>query len=232
MNASAWSRHFLLRACSPFYGRVARAIVASLLAALACLATAPLAAQPVTNAAASPNTVPDLRTLLSPPQSEMRVVAQRYQADRGNLSRYYSVTLSPEYYSRFKLFYSDWLAAVRKLDAAKSSEDGRVEQTRLAESIQRDLSQLDERAKTVRPRSRRWFRSPTSSSNSIKAAAGWTRSIRRKPRPPSMISPPRPAGAKINRRRSVGGCQWQCDPFDGVAGPPARRKRLARCEMF
>jgi uncharacterized protein (DUF885 family) len=131
MNASASLRHLVL-----------------LVFSLACVATSRLAAQPATSAAASPNTVPDLRTLLSPPQNEMRVVAQRYQADRGNLSRYYSVTLSPEYYSRFKLFYSDWLAAVRKLDAAKLSEDGRAEQTRLVETIQRDLSQLDERAKT------------------------------------------------------------------------------------
>src|SRR5262249_30357302 len=80
MNASTRSRPFVLPVST-----------------LACLAALRLAAQPVTNAAASPNTVPDLRTLLSPPQNEMRVVAQRYQADRGNLSRYYSVTLSPEY---------------------------------------------------------------------------------------------------------------------------------------
>ena len=98
-------------------------------------------------ALAATNRVPDLRELLSAPQSEMRAVAQRYQADRGNLTRYYSVPLSPAYYARFKLFYTDWLTALKQLDSAKFSEEGRTEHARLVENIQRELRQLDDNAR-------------------------------------------------------------------------------------
>src|ERR1041385_7032962 len=120
MNTSAWSRNFLLQAAS-----------------LACLAALRLAAQSATN------NVPDLRTLLSTPQNEMRVVTQRYQSDRSNLSRYYSLPLAPGYYARFKLFYADWLAAVQKLDTTKFSEEGKAEHARLIETLQHEAKQLE-----------------------------------------------------------------------------------------
>ena len=125
MNTSAWSRNVLLPATL-----------------LACLAASRLAAQPATNA------VPDLRTLLSTPQNEMRIVAQRYQSDRSNLSRYYSLQLAPGYYARFKLFYADWLAAVQKLDASRFSEEGKSEHARLIETLQREAKQLEDNARS------------------------------------------------------------------------------------
>src|SRR5512138_3400776 len=91
-------------------------------AALTVLAVPTLAAQTETTSAT--NRAPDLRELLSAPQSEMRVVSQRYQSDRGNLNRYHNLALSPGYFARFKSFYSDWLAAVKKIDPSKFSEDG------------------------------------------------------------------------------------------------------------
>ena len=66
--------------------------------------------------ASARNRVPDLRELVSSFRTnEMRTVAQRYQADRGNLNRYYNVTLSPAYFDRVKWFCTDWLAALQKI---------------------------------------------------------------------------------------------------------------------
>src|SRR5262249_44446638 len=99
-----------------------------------------------TSAASSPK-VPDLRELIvSFKTNEMRAVAQRYQADRGNLTRYYNVPIAPERCQRLKWFGEEWLAAVEHLDLAGFGEDARAERTRLLESIRRDLRQAEEQA--------------------------------------------------------------------------------------
>ena len=75
-------------------------------------------------------TVPDLSKLLSPRESEMRIVIQRYEADRGNLNRFYATPSGggrgnqnrgadmvwPAQYARLKRFYTQWLAAAEKVD--------------------------------------------------------------------------------------------------------------------
>ncbi len=133
--------------------RIRSAARASLSAVLAALLVWPLPAQTAATSAtpppasnASSNRAPDLRELLSPPQNEFRAVAQRYQADRGNLSRYYNLPLSPEDYARFKSFDTEWLAAVRKIVPREFSEEGRAERDRLIESLERNLRQLRENA--------------------------------------------------------------------------------------
>jgi len=59
-------------------------------------------------------------------QSEMRGVIERYTADRGSLTRFYSVEASSARQARMKQFYSDWLAALSKLDFDSMSPDGRI----------------------------------------------------------------------------------------------------------
>jgi uncharacterized protein (DUF885 family) len=126
--------------------------------ALAVLATARISAQPAAPSQTNPpsteaaaparSRVPDLRELMASSYrtNEMRTVSQRYQADRGNLNRYYNVPLSPAYFARIKWFCADWLAALQKIDASKFSEEGRAEHARLVTSIQRELQQLDEQS--------------------------------------------------------------------------------------
>lgn len=87
--------------------------------------------------------VPDLVELTASfKPNEMRAVSQRYQADRGNLSRYYNVPIEPERFARFRSFGEEWLAAVERLDANALSEDARAERTRLLESVREDLHQV------------------------------------------------------------------------------------------
>ena len=90
--------------------------------------------------------VPDLRELLARPQSEMRGVVQRYEADRGCLSRSYTIPTSPTRYARLKQFHTDWLTALEKLDAAKLSPEAREDYQRLQDSVRRELRQLDSQA--------------------------------------------------------------------------------------
>ncbi len=97
-------------------------------------------------AAAPSNVLPDLHTLLSPPVDGMQLVTQRYEADRGNLTRRYAV-MSPSRFARLKLFYNDWFKALAKLDASKLGAESRSNYTRLNAIIQRELEQLDAQAK-------------------------------------------------------------------------------------
>src|SRR5262245_61713103 len=69
---------------------------------------------------------PDLKDLDSS-SSELRSVIERYVADRGSLTRSYPVEISPARRARFKQFYSDWLAALAKLDFDNLSQDGKVD---------------------------------------------------------------------------------------------------------
>lgn len=99
------------------------------------------------SSAAGPK-VPDLRELMASfKTNEMRAVAQRYQADRGNLTRFYNVPIAPERCVRLRSFGEDWLAAVQRLDPGTFSEDARAERTRLLETIRRDLRQVEDQAR-------------------------------------------------------------------------------------
>jgi len=40
----------------------------------------------------------------------MRVVVQRFEADRGNLERFYTITISPTRLARLQRFRQDWSA--------------------------------------------------------------------------------------------------------------------------
>src|SRR5215472_17645590 len=92
--------------------------------------------------------VPDLGELLgSLKTNEMRAVAQRYQADRGNLTRFYNVAIAPDRCARLRSFGEDWLTAVQRLDPVALSEDARSERTRLLDNIGRDLRQVEEQAR-------------------------------------------------------------------------------------
>jgi dipeptidyl aminopeptidase/acylaminoacyl peptidase len=91
--------------------------------------------------------VPDLRELVAKPASEVKLLAQRYAADRGNLGRFYNGPASPTRYARLRKCSSDWLGALEKLDTGRLSPEGRDDLKRLLEEVRRDLRQLDEQAR-------------------------------------------------------------------------------------
>ncbi len=111
------------------------------LAGLGVLAAAALCAQ-------STNAPLDLRQYLTAPQNEMRAAAQRYDADRANITRFYSVPLAPERTARLKLFDADWLAALQKLDTNRLSAEARAEHAKLIQTVREDSAKLDDLLKT------------------------------------------------------------------------------------
>ncbi len=140
---------------------------------------APLGAQ---NAGMSPQAPPDesvpsdLRPLVAPAQSEMRLVTQRYTADRLLLVGNYQgggeggrggagrgggpgagpsgsarppVSVSPNRIARLKRFDLDWQAALGRVDAARLSPAAANELGTLKTVVQTNLAQLDADAAAI-----------------------------------------------------------------------------------
>jgi len=121
-------------------------------------------------------TVPsDLKSLLVARPSEMRLVSQRYNADRATLAQNFlsaggdagglgggggraggagapasgAVSLSPNRVARLKRFDTSWREALSSLDAARFSESGRADLVSLKTLIDDNLRQLDLDAEAV-----------------------------------------------------------------------------------
>ena len=116
----------------------------------------------------------DLRPLLAAPQSEMRLVVVRYNADRSTLSGNYAggnragggrrgggagpagggaqpidVPVSPDRIARLKRFDLDWQTALAKVDAAKLTATAKSDLDGLKSAIANDIVQLDADAVTL-----------------------------------------------------------------------------------
>lgn len=81
--------------------------------------------------------------------SEMRVAIERYVADRGSLSRSYPVEMSPARMTRFKQFYSDWLALIGKMNFDTMGQDGRIDYVLFKYHLNHELQQLDVQARAL-----------------------------------------------------------------------------------
>jgi uncharacterized protein (DUF885 family) len=82
-------------------------------------------------------------------RSEMRPFIERYVADRGSLSRSYPVESSSARRARFKQFYSDWGAALGKMNFEAMSQDGQVDYLLFKFHIEHELRQLELRNKAL-----------------------------------------------------------------------------------
>jgi len=118
-------------------------------------------------------TVPgDLKPLLAAPQSEMRMVVQRYTLDRTTLAGNYAngaarggggrrgranadqpptplVPVSPARIARFKRFDANWQAALGRVDASRLSPEAKSDLAKLSATVAGNSAQLDEDAKTL-----------------------------------------------------------------------------------
>ena len=126
---------------------------------------------------AQDQTVPlDLAPLLAAPQSEMRMVVQRYNLDRTTLSGNYAngggrgggrggrgrggeagaapappplVPLSPARIARLKRFDTNWQAALSRLDTAKLTTTAKTDLDSLKSAVATNLARLDAEALTM-----------------------------------------------------------------------------------
>jgi uncharacterized protein (DUF885 family) len=86
--------------------------------------------------------IPGLNDADSRP-SEMRAVIERYAADRGSLARFYPVEASSARQARMKQLYTEWLAALAKLNFDSMSEDGRIDYILFKNHLDHELRQLN-----------------------------------------------------------------------------------------
>ena len=114
----------------------------------------------------------DLRPLLAQPQSEMRMVAQRYTLDRVTLSGNYAnggargggrrgrggdgaaaapaqVPVSPARLARLKRYDLNWQAALGRIDASRLTPEAKADLGRLTATMTDNLAQLDADARTM-----------------------------------------------------------------------------------
>ena len=92
------------------------------------------------------NTPLDLSSLQSQ-QNRIAKIASRFQADRGNLNRFYVVRESPNTCKRMRKFYLDWLSALVKLPADTLTDEERTDLESLKNDILDLNARLDERAR-------------------------------------------------------------------------------------
>jgi uncharacterized protein (DUF885 family) len=82
-------------------------------------------------------------------KSELRAIIERYVADRGSLTRSYPVESSPARQARFKQFYSDWLALLKKTNFDAFGQDGKADFVLFRSHLEHELKELDIRSKSL-----------------------------------------------------------------------------------
>jgi hypothetical protein len=103
----------------------------------------------------------DLRPLLAPRRSEMRLVTTRYTADRTLLASNFAgaaggggrggrgqtgpapLVISPNRIARLKRFDISWQTALERIDSSRISDEARAELQELRNTIQKNLRDLD-----------------------------------------------------------------------------------------
>ncbi len=75
--------------------------------------------------------------------SSLPIIRQRFEADRQILERYYSLKLSPSRQARFRVFYSEWVKNLQKLELGDSDSESLLAYQRLIRDIHRHQAQLE-----------------------------------------------------------------------------------------
>jgi hypothetical protein len=141
----------MTRSLKTTYSR-ASALCAFLLLLLVATTAAPVSAQ--AGRAAQADTAgaggaPSLRELVERGRSDsdLRVIVQRFNADRAALGRRYDIPLSPVLHARQRSFYDAWLVQLSALDAAALNASGRADLAALRDRVQEELANIarDER---------------------------------------------------------------------------------------
>jgi hypothetical protein len=154
-------------------GLILSAGLASPMAVVQGQQAVPAQGAPATGPQAAPK---DLRPLLAAPQSEMRLVVQRYTLDRSTLNGNYlpggrtggpggrgrggnpgasqappntSVSVSPQRIARLKRFDLDWQEALKRLDTSRFTAAARADLDTLLRTIDGNLKTLDADAVAV-----------------------------------------------------------------------------------
>ncbi|MCU0388245.1 MAG: hypothetical protein MUE71_06520, partial [Chitinophagaceae bacterium] len=78
--------------------------------------------------------------------TEMYDYLVRYQADLGSLSRFYTISGSPEKRQRFLSFYKEYLDTIEKLPFERFSTGGKIDWLLLKRNIENEIFLLHQEA--------------------------------------------------------------------------------------
>jgi hypothetical protein len=133
-------------ACTVRSGTVRRAALLALLGALASAAPAQAQGGGGQRPGAAPDTTgaggaPSVRSLLarSRASSDLRVVRQRFDADRAALGRRYDIPLSPVLHARLRSFYDAWSRRLQELNPNELNAAGKADLGELRSRIRAGL---------------------------------------------------------------------------------------------
>ena len=93
---------------------------------------------------------------INPQTSDVHHQLTQYEADYGSLSRFYTITGSPERRGRFQKLHSEYLEKLQKLDFDRMTTDSRVDYLLFRRNLQQELYKLNQEAEersTIKP----WF---------------------------------------------------------------------------
>jgi hypothetical protein len=82
---------------------------------------------------------PSLRVLLARGDSDLRVVRQRFEADRAALGRRYDIPLSPVLHARLRTFYEGWQMRLAELNVTGLNPAGKADVAALHSRIRAGL---------------------------------------------------------------------------------------------
>ncbi|WP_080054893.1 DUF885 family protein [Spirosoma aerolatum] len=93
---------------------------------------------------------------INPQTSDVHHLLTQYDADYGSLSRFYTITGSPERRERFQKLHSEYLDKLQKLDFDRMTTDSRVDYLLFRRNLQQELYKLNQEAEersAIKP----WF---------------------------------------------------------------------------
>ncbi|GAB4029409.1 DUF885 family protein [Spirosoma gilvum] len=93
---------------------------------------------------------------INPQTSDVHHLLTQHEADYGSLSRFYTITGSPERRERFQKLHSEYLDKLQKLDFDRMTTDSRVDYILFRRNLQQELYKLAQEAEE-RDKVKPWF---------------------------------------------------------------------------
>jgi hypothetical protein len=103
-----------------------------------------------TAAVPAPLRAPELRTLLAAPADRTALIFRLYQADRGNMTRTFSLPWSTWGRARLNGFYESWRAALERIDLSKLDPSSRAALEKIRSGIDEDRGRIAEQIRRER----------------------------------------------------------------------------------
>ena len=93
--------------------------------------------------------VPNLKTLIARPSSELADVVERFTSDQTSLTRRYDASDSPDQRRRMRGFYTSWRTRLKDVDFDRLKQEGKVDYVLLDNYLRHQIDLLDREDKQL-----------------------------------------------------------------------------------